>query len=95
MIMMKVIVTVKPSKQMEFLQTVRSLICDQHRQTGLSRTSLVQDGKDKTSFSMVYLWESQTYLDLYLGSETFKVLLGAIKVLCYNLEIIYEPIPEE
>ncbi len=95
MIMMKVIVTVNPSKQMEFLQTVRSLICDHYRQTGLSRTSLVQDGKDKTTFSLVYVWESQNYIDLYLGSETFKVLLGAIKVLCDKLEILYEPIHEE
>ncbi|MGZ3614753.1 MAG: antibiotic biosynthesis monooxygenase family protein [Thermodesulfobacteriota bacterium] len=95
MIAMTVVVKVKPEKQEEFLQVMRSLNTDQEIQEGLRKSILHQEIDDQTGFSLIYEWETQKDLDRYLGAEKFMVLLGALKVLGEKSEIRYRHISEE
>jgi quinol monooxygenase YgiN len=95
MITMTVVVKVRTEKQEEFLQAMRSLNNGPEKQQGLRKSTLYQEIEDKTGFSLIYQWETQEDLDRYLGAEKFRVLLGALKVLCEKSEIRYRHISEE
>jgi len=98
MITMTVIMKVKPEKREEFLQALRSLNGDQEEQEGLKKSTLYQEIDDHTGFSLTHEWETQEDCDRYLVAEKFRVLLGALKVLCEKSEIrcgnISEKLPD-
>ena len=98
MVTMTVIVKVKPEKRKEFLQALRSLNVDQKEQEGLKKFTLYQKIDDHTGFSLTHEWETQEDCDRYLVAEKFRVLLGALKVLCEKSEIrcgnISEKLPD-
>jgi quinol monooxygenase YgiN len=87
MITMTVIVKVRSEKRKEFLQVVRSLTDDGEQHEGLRKFKLNQENKNPTGFSLIYEWEAKEDLDRYLGTEEFRVLLGALKVLGEKSEI--------
>lgn len=89
---MTVAVMVSPAKQKEFLQTVRSLKGGVEKQEGLRKATSRQGADDETSFTLVYLWESQADLDRYLATENHRVLLGALRVLGEQSEIRYREV---
>ena len=95
MITMTVVVKVRAEKQEEFLQAVQSLNGDGEKHKGLRKSTLSQGTDDQTGFSLIYEWETQKDLERYLGSEEFRVLLGALRVLCEKSEIRYGHIFEE
>lgn len=84
---MTVIVKVRPEKREEFLQAVRSLNGDGGQHEGLRKFKLNQENENPTGFSLIYEWETKEDLDRYLGTEEFRVLLGALKVLGEKSEI--------
>jgi len=86
---MAVLVKVRPEKLKEFLQAVGYLKNDIERQEGLKKVTIYQEIDDQTACSLVHDWETQEYLDRYLGSEEFGVLLGALEVLGEKSEIRY------
>ncbi|MFZ7110918.1 MAG: antibiotic biosynthesis monooxygenase family protein [Desulfatiglandales bacterium] len=94
--MMKMMVTVKlqDGKQKEFIQTFEFLKDDGETHQGLRGSQLNQEVDDKTCFTLIYLWESQEHLVRYLGSEEYKVLLGAIEVLGEKSQIRCEEISD-
>jgi quinol monooxygenase YgiN len=98
MVTMTVVVKVKPEKLKEFLQALRSLNVDQEEQEGLKRSTLYQEIDDQTGFSLTHEWETQEDCDRYLVADKFRVLLGALKVLCEKSEIrcgnISEKLPD-
>ncbi len=87
MIAMTVAVKVKPEKREEFLQVMRSLRIDQDEQPGLLNSRLYQEIDDHTGFSLTHEWETQEDCDRYLLAKKFRVLLGALNVLCEKSEI--------
>lgn len=87
MITMTVFVKVKPEKQEEFLQAMCSFKKDQGIQEGLRKSILFKETDDQNGYSLIYEWETQEDCERYLGAEKFRVLLGALKVLCENSEI--------
>lgn len=89
MIMMKIMVEVKSSKQKEFLQAIRSLKSSGEKQKGLRKLSFYQEIDAPDSFSLIYEWDAQEDMDGYLGEEKFSVLAGALKVLGENSEISF------
>ena len=95
MIPMKVVVKVRPEKKEEFLQAMRSLNGDGEKHEGLKRFTLSQEIDDQTGFSLIYEWETQKDLKRYLRCEKFKVLLGALRVLCEKSEISYSGLSEK
>ena len=84
---MTVIVKVRAEKQEEFLHAIRSLNGDGEKHEGLKKFTLCQEIDDKNGFSLIYEWETQGDLNRYLDTEKFRVLLGALRVLCEKSEI--------
>lgn len=84
---------VKPGKKEEFLQAMRSLTDAREKHEGLKKSALYRETDDRTGFSLIYEWETKQDLEKYTGAEKFKVLLGALKVLCEKSEISYGKIP--
>jgi quinol monooxygenase YgiN len=95
MITMTIIVKVRPEKREEFLQAMRSLSSDREKQEGLRKSTLYQEIDDETGFCLMYEWETQEVLERYLGGEKFRVLLGALEVLCEKSEIKCREISEK
>ena len=91
MITMTVIAKVKPQKQQEFLQALHSLYGsgEERKEEGLKKSTLYQEVNEPTGFRLVAEWESQKDLERYLRAEEFRVLLGALGVLCKESEIRY------
>ncbi len=87
MVVMTVVVKVRPEKQEEFLQAMRSLNGDGKKHEGLKKFTLYREIDDQTGFSLIYEWETQEDLDRYSSTEEFRVLLGAFKVLCEKSKI--------
>jgi len=95
MLTMTVVVRVRPDKQGEFLQAVRSLNGDGEKPQGLRKSTLCQETNGQSGFGLIYEWETQEDCERYLGGEKFKVLLGALKVLCEKSEIRYGDVSEK
>lgn len=89
MITMTIVAQVKPEKQEEFLQTIRSLNSKGEKEKGLRKTTLYQEMSDPNGFRLIAEWETERDLERYLGAEKFRVLLGALEVLCKESEIRY------
>ena len=87
MITMTVVVKVRPGKREEFLQAVRSLNNGPEKQQDLRKCTIYQEIDDPTDFSLIYEWETQEDCERYSSTEKFRVLLGALQVLCEKSEI--------
>ena len=96
MLTMTVIAQVKPEKQQEFQQAISSLSSDmREEEKGLKKTTLYQEVNDPHGFRLITEWETRKDLEGYLRAEKFRVLLGALQLLCANSEIRYSHLPEK
>ena len=89
MIIMTVLVKVKPEKREEFRQAIHSLHGEGEKEKGLNKSALYQEMDDPAEFRFIEEWNNQEDLEAYLSEEKFRVLLGALKVLCAESEIRY------
>ncbi len=90
MMTMTIIAQVKAGKQQEFLQAISSLYSNnEEREEGLKRRTLYREMVNANSFRLVVEWETQKDLERYLQAEKFRVLLGALGILCRESEIRY------
>ncbi len=78
---MTLVIKVRPEKQLEFLQAMRSLQTDKMKAIGIRGSNLHED-KDKTRFSLMDEWETVEDLERYCHGESFKIFLGALETLC-------------
>jgi quinol monooxygenase YgiN len=83
-----VVVKVRPGKQEEFLQAMRSLQNDRIKEKGIRGSKVFEDG-GRTSFCLMDEWETVEDLERYCQGESFRVFLGALKTLCAEAEIKY------
>ena len=96
MLTMTVIAQVKPEKQQEFRDAISSLYnTRQEEERGLMKSTLYQEVDDPRGFRLITEWETQKDLEGYLGAEKFRVLLGALEILCAKLEIRYSHMAEK
>jgi len=97
MITMTVIVQLKPHKQQEFLLAIDSLYgtVNGGKEEGLKKTTLYQEVAEPTGFRLIVDWETQKDMEKYLRAEKFRVLLGALGVLCQESQIRYSDLPEK
>mgnify|MGYP005821733379 CR=1 FL=1 len=91
MINMTFMVRVRPEKRAEFLQVIRSLRGAGENHSVLSgvRSALYRDVDDEARFTLTCEWQTPERLEAYLRAEEFRVLFGAVKVLCETSEIKY------
>ena len=92
---MTVIAQVKPEKRQEFVQTLNSLYTNREEEKGLKKSMLYQEMHDPNSFRLIVELETRGDLERHLGAENFRVLLGALKVLCAKSQIRYSDLVEK
>jgi len=76
-------------KQEEFIQVIRSVNELLKKQKGFKGSTLYQDMDNSNSLSLLQKWESQEDVDKHIRSETFRVLMGALKTLTRSSKIEY------
>jgi len=78
---MTALLTAKPDKEEELLQTLRSLLAQIREEPG-NLESLVTRSVDSPHIFIVYLaWQDGETLAACMGSEAFQILLGASSTL--------------
>lgn len=82
---------VKAHKRDEFLQTIRSLQFNQDDEEEVMNLRLFEREDDQTAFSLTDLWETEEDFVKCVAGEKFRVLLGALQILCEESEIRYYP----
>ena len=70
-----------PEKRKELFQTLKSLVSSIRSQKGCRRCEFCVSAEDENEFCLIGEWENREDLDTHLGSELFKVLLGAMSLL--------------
>lgn len=69
-------------KNLEFLQTIGSIIVDLHKAKGCINIDLQQDNDVKEQFSLKLNWENKEQLMALFDNSEFEIFQGAIQVLC-------------
>ena len=92
MIRMTVVAKVRPEKREEFLDAMRYLQNERLTEKGIKGSQMYEDGEDHTGFRLVDEWETDEDLQRYFSTEGFRILLGALRTLCTEAEIKYDPL---
>ncbi len=87
MVIMTALTTIRAGKETEFFQTIFSLRSVNRMTKGFRKLTLYQDIDDPSRFRLIQEWETQADLESYIDGDQFKVLLGALKVLCEDWKI--------
>lgn len=82
-------VRVMTGKREEFIQAIRSLKGDFVKKVKVRKPVLYQKVDDRTAFSLVCELGTEEDLKVLEETEEFKVLMGALKVLCEESDIRY------
>ncbi len=86
------IAKVSTEKQREFLQTMISLQEERKREKGIKDSGIYWDVHDEKRFSVIDEWETEKDLGRYLEGEGYRVLIGALQVLCTDVEVSCGPV---
>ena len=77
----------KSFKNLEFKQTIGSIIIDIRKVKGCLGIDLQQYDLDKNHFKLRLSWQSRDLIIEFLESSEYEFLEGAIRVLCETLTI--------
>ena len=69
-------------KNLEFLQTIGSIIIGLRKVEGCKNIDLQQDDKIKEQFSLQLNWQNKKRLMALIDSSEFEIFQGGIQVLC-------------
>jgi quinol monooxygenase YgiN len=78
---------VLPQKQKEILQTLLALLQQPKNEKGCLSYGIFSDIEDKNVFNLISEWETRQYLDHYMKSNRFSILLGTKSLLSEPLEM--------
>lgn len=78
---MSALLTARPEKQGEFLQTLQSLKGEIRQQAGCLECTIGQEASGEPEFFIFMVWKDLAHLEAHMDSEAFRVLLGATSVL--------------
>jgi len=94
MVLIIIRMNVFPEKRTELAQTLTSLVRSIRKEKGCRRCDFYYSAEDENEFCLFGEWEKQEELDCHLGSELFKVLLGAMSLLKNPYEMkLYTSLP--
>jgi len=82
-------IDVHPTKHLEFMQTLQTLVSDMRKEKGCRDCSFYQDTENENCFILREEWDNQEVLDRYLQSEGHSVLVGAINLLSKKSDVNY------
>ena len=92
MIRMTVVAKVIPEKLDEFLDAMHYLQNDRLAEKGIRGSQMYEDGEDHIGFRLVDEWETDEDLQRYFSTEGFRILLGALRTLCMEAEVKFDPL---
>ena len=72
----------KPGRNLEFLQTMGSIIVDLQKVNGCMNLDFQQDRQADDQFYVRLDWQSSQLLEAMLNTKEYSILEGAMKVLC-------------
>jgi quinol monooxygenase YgiN len=87
MIIVRITMNVFPEKQLEFTQTLLSLIEPTGKETGCLSYAVSCDIEDKNRFTLLEEWQTHEDLDHHIRSHRFGVLLGSKSLLVRAMEM--------
>ena len=73
---------IKPGMNLEFMQSIGSIIIEIRKLEGCTGIDFKQDPHDEDRFSLLLNGQNRKFIDKLLESEEYKFLEGAITVLC-------------
>lgn len=85
-----------PKKRSELLQTLEALkdrTCKSG--SGCLEYRFFWQGENENSIILIMKWQSQEKLTEFQNSDQYKILLGAISLLCESSEIMTGSVPPE
>ena len=77
----------KSGKNLEFMQSIGSIIVDLRKVKGCLGIDFQQDSQEKNRFSVRLDLENQIFIEALLDTREFDVFDGAIRILCEELNI--------
>jgi quinol monooxygenase YgiN len=78
-----------PKKSTELWQTLETLRYSTCKlDSGCIRYCFFQKGENDNSIILIMEWQTQEQLTAFQNSDRYKILLGAISLLCESSEII-------
>jgi quinol monooxygenase YgiN len=80
--------TVFPKKRTELLQTLETLknsTCKAN--LGCVEYRFYQEGENENTLILILEWQTQEKLAAYQNSDQYKILMGAISLLCESSEV--------
>jgi quinol monooxygenase YgiN len=92
MISLTVAATVKPEKRKEFLDAMRAQQQERLQEPGIVRSQLYEREEEPLRLLIVDDWDKDEDLLRYIGKEDFRILLGALRVLCTEAEVKFNPL---
>ena len=78
---MTALLTAKPGKREELLQVLGSLLEQSRSEAGCLQALVASSVHDQNIFIVYFNWTDLTALAAHMGSEPFRVLLGASSIL--------------
>jgi quinol monooxygenase YgiN len=76
-------------KRVELSQAITSLMASIRTQKGCGRCDFCQSVEDENELSLLGEWDTRESLEVYLGSEGFKILHGAANLLKRPYDITF------
>jgi|GEM_PF-1481865 len=92
MVRMTIDAKVQPEKRGEFLDAMISLQKERFHEQGITASKVYEGREDLTRFLVIDDWETDEDLQRYFLKSGFRVLLGALRTLCTEAEIKYDPL---
>jgi len=87
MIIIKIILNVLPEKQLEFKQTLLSIVELTRKETGCIKYTVMCDIEDNNQFNLLVEWKTREDIDKHIKSNRFGVLLGSKTLLRKPMDI--------
>jgi quinol monooxygenase YgiN len=91
MVMMRIRVDMRPSKQKELLQTIAELTESQRSLPGFRDIRIRVDAENTHQLTMLEEWDTSADVTAYMQSDYFQILRGALRVLTSAADIEIVP----
>jgi len=92
MVSLTVDATVKPGKRKELLDAMRAQQQERLEEPGIIRSQLYEREEEPLRLLIIDHWDKDEDLLRYIGKEEFRILLGALRVLCTEAEVKFNPL---
>lgn len=87
MLELKISVTVRPERLLEFFQTLDALVIQYQKENGCFSYEYFFDKEQNNHCEIRATWKSWKHIEHHFQSPDFSILLGAIKLLCLDRDL--------